>query len=97
LFSIPSRKAFYILNWTSSYAISFGSASEVIFDDEVRQLQVGSAERVLQVLYKPIKQRGNLFAEELGDSSFSPNVYSPSMIAALTVLYIDKNRRMVQN
>jgi lipid-A-disaccharide synthase len=52
---------------------------------------------VLQVLYEPIEQRGNLFAEELGDLSLSPNVYSPSMIAALTVLYIDKNRRMVQN
>lgn len=71
--------------------------SEVIFDDEVRQLQVGSAERVLQVLYEPIEQRGNLFAEELGGSSLSPNAYSPSMIAALTVLYIDKNRWMVQN
>ncbi|KAM0861732.1 hypothetical protein ACQ4PT_045696 [Festuca glaucescens] len=71
--------------------------SEVIFDDEVRQLQVGSAERVLQVLYEPMEQQGNLFAEELGGSSLSPNVYSPSMIAALTVLYMDKNQQMVQN
>ncbi|VAH79753.1 unnamed protein product [Triticum turgidum subsp. durum] len=69
--------------------------SEVIFNDEVRQLQVGSAERMLQVLYEPIKRQGNLFAEELGDSGLSSDVYSPSTIAALTVLYTDKNRRMV--
>uniref|UniRef100_R7WC66 lipid-A-disaccharide synthase n=1 Tax=Aegilops tauschii TaxID=37682 RepID=R7WC66_AEGTA len=69
--------------------------SEVIFNDEVRQLQVGSAERMLQVLYEPIKRQGNLFAEELGDSGLSSDVYSPSTIAALTVLYTDKHRRMV--
>ncbi|XP_044977063.1 probable lipid-A-disaccharide synthase, mitochondrial [Hordeum vulgare subsp. vulgare] len=69
--------------------------SEVIFNDEVRQLQVESAERMLQVLYEPIKQRGNLFAEELGDSSLSSDVHSPSTIAALTVLYTDRNRRIV--
>ncbi|VAH63988.1 unnamed protein product [Triticum turgidum subsp. durum] len=66
--------------------------SEVIFNDEVRQLQVGSAERMLQVLYEPIKRRGNLFAEELGDLGLSSDVYSPGTIAALTVLYMDKNR-----
>ncbi|KAM3332510.1 hypothetical protein ACQJBY_027974 [Aegilops geniculata] len=69
--------------------------SEVIFNDEVRQLQVGSAERMLQVLYEPIKRRGNLFAEELGDSGLSSDVYSPSTIAALTVLYTDKHQRLV--
>jgi lipid-A-disaccharide synthase len=74
----------------------FNPCSEVIFNEEVRQLQIGSAERVLQVLYEPIKRRGNLFAEEVGDSSLSTNVYSPSMIAALTVLYMDKNRPMVR-
>ncbi|XP_037406655.1 probable lipid-A-disaccharide synthase, mitochondrial isoform X3 [Triticum dicoccoides] len=66
--------------------------SEVIFNDEVRQLQVGSAERMLQVLYEPIKRRGNLFAEESGDLGLSSDVYSPGTIAALTVLYMDKNR-----
>lgn len=69
--------------------------SEVIFNDEVRQLQVESADQVLRVLYEPIKQRGNLFAAEAGNSSLSSNVYSPSTIAALTVLYMDKHPRMV--
>ncbi|CAL4954533.1 unnamed protein product [Urochloa decumbens] len=66
--------------------------SEVISNDEVRQKQVESADRVFQVLYEPIKKQGSLFAEELGLSS---NVLSPSMIAALTVLYTDKHQNTV--
>ncbi|CAO1946005.1 unnamed protein product [Urochloa humidicola] len=63
--------------------------SEVISNNEVRQKQVESADRVFQLLYEPIKKQGSLFAEELGLSS---NVLSPSMIAALTVLYTDKHQ-----
>ncbi|KAL6614510.1 hypothetical protein ACP70R_036780 [Stipagrostis hirtigluma subsp. patula] len=68
---------------------------EVISDDKVRQVQVETADQVLQVLYEPINRRGNLFVEELGDSSLSSNVYSPSTIAALTVLYTDKHQQLV--
>lgn len=63
--------------------------SEVIFNDEVRQRQVGSADRMLQVLYEPIKQRGGSFVDEV--RSLSSSVHSPSTIAALTVLYTDKS------
>ncbi|KAL6845559.1 hypothetical protein ACP4OV_025054 [Aristida adscensionis] len=63
---------------------------EVISNDDVRQLQVESSDQVLQVLHEPIKQRGNLLVEDLGVSSLSSNDYSPSMIAALTVLYTDR-------
>ncbi|KAJ1285408.1 hypothetical protein BS78_03G277900 [Paspalum vaginatum] len=64
--------------------------SEVIANDEVRQMQVESAARVFQVLYEPIKRRGTLLMEELG---YSSDVLSPSMIAALTVLYTDKHQK----
>ncbi|KAG2600762.1 hypothetical protein PVAP13_5KG542000 [Panicum virgatum] len=66
--------------------------SKVISNDDVRQMQVESAGQVFQVLYEPIKKRGALFVEELGLSS---NVLSPSMIAALTVLYTDKHQNIV--
>ena len=65
--------------------------SEVISND-ICQIQVESAGQVFQVLYEPIKKRGALFVEELGLSS---NVLSPSMIAALTVLYTDKHQNIV--
>ncbi|WVZ68816.1 hypothetical protein U9M48_017705, partial [Paspalum notatum var. saurae] len=55
--------------------------SEVIANDEVRQMQVESAAQVFQVLYEPIKRQGTLLMEELG---YSSHVLSPSMIAALT-------------
>ncbi|TVU35084.1 hypothetical protein EJB05_16953, partial [Eragrostis curvula] len=69
--------------------------SEVISNDEVRQLQVESSDKVIQILYEPMKQRGNLFVNELGNSRLSSNVYSPSMVAALTVLYTDKHQQTV--
>ena len=72
--------------------IPFDWNSKVISNDDVRQMQVESAGQVFQVLYEPIKKRGALFVEELGLSS---NVLSPSMIAALTVLYTDKHQNIV--
>lgn len=52
-------------------------------------MQVESTGQVFQVLYEPYKKQGTLFVEELGLPS---NVLSPSMIAALTVLYTDKHQ-----
>ena len=72
--------------------IPFDWNSKVISNGDVRQMQVESAGQVFQVLYEPIKKRGALFVEELGLSS---NVLSPSMIAALTVLYTDKHQNIV--
>uniref|UniRef100_A0A0A9DAY8 lipid-A-disaccharide synthase n=1 Tax=Arundo donax TaxID=35708 RepID=A0A0A9DAY8_ARUDO len=69
--------------------------SDVISNNEVRQQQVESAGQVFQILHEPMKQRGNFFVEELGNSNLSSNVYSPSVIAALTVLYSDKHRQAV--
>uniref|UniRef100_A0A0D9YF18 lipid-A-disaccharide synthase n=1 Tax=Oryza glumipatula TaxID=40148 RepID=A0A0D9YF18_9ORYZ len=69
--------------------------SEVICNDEARQLQVESAEQLLEMLYEPIKQRGGLFQEELHNSSLPSNIYSPSTIAALTVLYTDNHQQAV--
>jgi lipid-A-disaccharide synthase len=72
--------------------IPFDWNSEVISNDEARQMQFESADQVFQVLYEPIKKQGTLFVEKLGLSS---NVLSPSMIAALTVLYTDKHQNTV--
>ncbi|KAF0920789.1 hypothetical protein E2562_037114 [Oryza meyeriana var. granulata] len=69
--------------------------SEVIFNDEARQLQVETADRLLEMLFEPMKQRGCLFQEELSHSSLLSNIYSPSTIAALTVLYTDKHHQTV--
>uniref|UniRef100_A0A0D9V5Q7 lipid-A-disaccharide synthase n=1 Tax=Leersia perrieri TaxID=77586 RepID=A0A0D9V5Q7_9ORYZ len=66
--------------------------SEVICNDEVRKLQVESADQLLEMLYEPMKQRGCLFQKELHNSSLLSNIFSPSMIAALTVLYTDKHQ-----
>ncbi|KAL5226886.1 hypothetical protein ABZP36_015151 [Zizania latifolia] len=68
---------------------------EVIVNDDVRQLQVESAGQLLEVLYEPMKQRGGLFQEELRNSSLLSNIYSPSTIAALTVLYMDKHQQVL--
>uniref|UniRef100_A0A0D9V5Q4 lipid-A-disaccharide synthase n=1 Tax=Leersia perrieri TaxID=77586 RepID=A0A0D9V5Q4_9ORYZ len=65
---------------------------EVICNDEVRKLQVESADQLLEMLYEPMKQRGCLFQKELHNSSLLSNIFSPSMIAALTVLYTDKHQ-----
>jgi lipid-A-disaccharide synthase len=73
----------------------FDLTSEVICNDEARQLQVESAEQLLEMLYEPIKQRGGLFQEELHNSSLPSNIYSPSTIAALTVLYTDNHQQAV--
>uniref|UniRef100_A0A0E0JNS5 lipid-A-disaccharide synthase n=1 Tax=Oryza punctata TaxID=4537 RepID=A0A0E0JNS5_ORYPU len=70
--------------------------SEAIFNDEARQLQVESADQLLEMLYDPIKQRADLFQGELRNSSLPSNIYSPSTIAALTVLYTDKHQQAVQ-
>lgn len=60
---------------------------EVLFDDEVRRLQISSAEEVLQILHNPIAQHSNSILDQLGFSSYK---CCPSMIAASTVLYAEK-------
>ncbi|XP_020089729.1 probable lipid-A-disaccharide synthase, mitochondrial isoform X2 [Ananas comosus] len=60
---------------------------EVLFNDEVRRLQISSAEEVLQILHNPIAQRSNSILDQLGFSSYK---CCPSMIAASTVLYAEK-------
>nr|CAD1827668.1 unnamed protein product [Ananas comosus var. bracteatus] len=60
---------------------------EVLFDDEVRRLQISSAEEVLQILHNPIAQRSNSILDQFGFSSYK---CCPSMIAASTVLYAEK-------
>lgn len=66
--------------------------SEVISNDQIRQMQIESAGQVFRVLYEPIKKRDTLLREEIDYSGLSSNFLSPSMIAALTVLYMDKHQ-----
>ncbi|XP_073011242.1 probable lipid-A-disaccharide synthase, mitochondrial isoform X1 [Typha latifolia] len=62
---------------------------EVLFNNEVRQLQASAKEKVLQILYHPIKKQRNSDLEKFG---FSPNIRCPSMVAASTVLYAGKGK-----
>lgn len=66
--------------------------SEVISNDQIRQMQIESAGKVFRVLYEPIKKRDTLLREEIDYSGLPSNFLSPSMIAALTVLYMDKHQ-----
>ena len=73
-------------------SIPFDWTSEVISNDQIRQMQIELADQVFKVLYEPIKKRDTLLREEIGYSGLSSNFLSPSMIAALTVLYMDKHQ-----
>lgn len=73
-------------------SIPFDWTSEVILNDQMRQMQIESAGQVFKTLYEPIRKRDTLLREDLGYSGLSSNVLSPSMIAALTVLYMDKHQ-----